>query len=87
MCAARLGRELLRERFDRAGVGSASREQRENVRRVIRGLHHEMHNEPEGSEVVGDTALWLERSRAPDDDGPTRASSAALRAEADGLEV
>jgi alpha-beta hydrolase superfamily lysophospholipase len=44
---------------------SASLERRENVtRRVYPQLRHEMHNEPEASVVIGDTILWLERSRA-----------------------
>ena len=42
---------------------SASLEGRENVtRRVYPGLRHEMHNEPEATEVVGDTTAWIERS-------------------------
>jgi alpha-beta hydrolase superfamily lysophospholipase len=42
---------------------SASLERRENVtRRVYPNLRHEMHNEPESAEVIGDTVLWLDRS-------------------------
>jgi alpha-beta hydrolase superfamily lysophospholipase len=42
---------------------SASLEGRENVtRRVYPGLRHEMHNEPEGEAVIGDTIAWTRRS-------------------------
>ncbi len=40
---------------------SASLEGRANVtRRVYPGLRHEMHNEPEADEVIGDTIAWIE---------------------------
>ncbi len=40
-------------------------EGRGNVtRRIYPGLRHEMHHEPEGAAVVGDTIAWIDRSLA-----------------------
>lgn len=44
---------------------SAPLDGKQNVtRRVYPGLRHEMHNEPEGEAVIGDTAAWITKALA-----------------------
>lgn len=54
-------------------------------RRVYAGLRHELHNEPEGRDVIGDVVAWLreQAAEAKRMSGPYRSTDEAKQGEAD----